>query len=726
MMSRRTSATHRDAARFTIFAIATAVAALACNPSAASPAVAMSPSPVTPTGAVTRSATPAVAADWPGFRGDSSRSGIGDAGPVGNPVLDWRYQAKAAVPNDVAIVGDCVFFASDDGSVYALDLATGEERWVVKVPHAPLMGPVAGDGRLHFLGGDGTVRAIDAADGHTLWTSAKIYDGPSQMIIDDGTLYFGTGDGFVVALDGATGAEVWRLQPSPSTTTVDSPAIVNGLLYAGTDGGGFVAIDTTTHEVTWTGDTAGEDTGTASATDGFAFIGAFIDAPAGELRAFDAVTGQLRWTGPGPRLGIPAIADGLAFSATPAGVITAMDLETGAMRWTIQVDGAVRPMATSGHILYVPVDEEHRVYAIDTISGGELWHFDVDGRNDCCVAVTGGRVYVGTMSGSVYAIGGDGAAIVPRPFATPEPTATPAPSGGPVADLAPEVSWSSALDGAAIAPISQLAVAPDGRVWVPEAESGRIAILGPDGALVEHWGDPGTGEGQFDFTRANGDGYGTLAFAPDGSFYVLDAGNRRIQHFDADRTFVNAWGSFGSGPGQFNDPVGLAVGADGTVWVLDNLRNVIEHYAPDGTVLGSVDPFAARPVNDGANSLAIDPAGNLYVSLASPSSIAVFDPAGTFVRFVGQGAFDEQATHMAIDAAGRLFVTQGPQRGDAPGVLVFGPDGTLLGGFGPLGTDDGELVFPAGIALDGGGVYVEDSEPGSARLVRYELPDSLR
>ena len=48
--------------------------------------------------------------------------------------------------------------------------------------------------------------------------------------------------------------------------------------------------------------------------------------------------------------------------------------------------------------------------------------------------------------------------------------------------------------------------------------------------------------------------------------------------------------------------------------------------------------------------------------------------------------------------------------------------GSVLGGFGPVGTGDGELSFPAGIALDSqGSVYVMDSESASARLMKIEL-----
>ena len=67
-------------------------------------------------------------------------------------------------------------------------------------------------------------------------------------------------------------------------------------------------------------------------------------------------------------------------------------------------------------------------------------------------------------------------------------------------------------------------------------------------------------------------------------------------------------------------------------------------------------------------------------------------------------------------------MTQGPERGAAPGILVFAADGTLIGGFGLSGTGGGQLVFPAGIASDGrGGLVVEDSDPNAARLIRFEV-----
>jgi len=666
--------------------------------------------------------------DWPGFRGDAGHVGNAPGGPVGHPIVTWQYHARSGVPRAVAIVGDQVSFASDDGTVYALDRATGAERWTVHLDGGPPIGPWAADGRLYLINGAGSPVALDATTGKTAWTAATAYDGPNEFVVDHGTMYFGTSNGRLVAIDGSTGAEAWSLQPTPTTEWVGNPAVADGKVLAGTSDG-FVAVDAATHQVVWTGDTGGDQTGTASAKDGTAFIGSGPDATASHARAFDLATGKLRWTADQPGLTFPIAGDGLVFSSTMDGVVQALDPATGKARWSIQLNGKIRPMAVANHVLYVPADTEHRLYAIDTATGGSLWQVDLDGGNDCCVAIAHGSAFVSTLAGTVYAIGGDGSAVAAQPAATVEPSPTTAvPDLGPVAELDVKQSWSADLRGMGFAPAGQIAVDPTtGRIWLPEAEGNKLAIVDPKGSVVGEWAGAGGTDGTFDFTRSNGDGYGSLAFAKDGSFYVLDVGNQRVLHFDARRRLLDQWGGFGPGPGQYLDPVGIGVAGDGTVWVLDDQRSVVEQYTAAGTVLGSFDPFATTPRNDGANNLFVDAKNRLYVSGADPAQVYRFDAHGGFVDAVGAGAFHEQAGDLAVDADGRLFVTQGPQRGVAGAVLVFGADGTLLGSFVAQGSGDDQAIFPAGIALDGkGSLYLFDSWPESARLLKFTLPASLR
>ncbi|RDJ93000.1 hypothetical protein B4Q13_24965, partial [Lacticaseibacillus rhamnosus] len=77
------------------------------------------------------------------------------------------------------------------------------------------------------------------------------------------------------------------------------------------------------------------------------------------------------------------------------------------------------------------------------------------------------------------------------------------------------------------------------------------------------------------------------AFAPDGVFYVLDAGNHRVQEFDRDRRFVRAWSVFRTGDTLFQEPTGIATGASGIVYVLRDGGDIVERYDSEGVVLGS-------------------------------------------------------------------------------------------------------------------------------------------
>jgi DNA-binding beta-propeller fold protein YncE len=85
-------------------------------------------------------------------------------------------------------------------------------------------------------------------------------------------------------------------------------------------------------------------------------------------------------------------------------------------------------------------------------------------------------------------------------------------------------------------------------------------------------GAGGSGDGQFLHP------YG-VAVAPDGTVYVVERFNRRIQYFDAAGTYLGQWGSKGSGDGQFDEPDDVAVAPDGkTIYVADTHNDRIQVF----------------------------------------------------------------------------------------------------------------------------------------------------
>lgn len=62
-----------------------------------------------------------------------------------------------------------------------------------------------------------------------------------------------------------------------------------------------------------------------------------------------------------------------------------------------------------------------------------------------------------------------------------------------------------------------------------------------------------------------------LLFAPDGTCYVLNAGDCRVLQFDADWSLVRAFGHEGEGPGEFTNPTGMIL-RDGDLWIFEMMR----------------------------------------------------------------------------------------------------------------------------------------------------------
>jgi DNA-binding beta-propeller fold protein YncE len=122
----------------------------------------------------------------------------------------------------------------------------------------------------------------------------------------------------------------------------------------------------------------------------------------------------------------------------------------------------------------------------------------------------------------------------------------------------------------------------DGNVWVTDNGDHQVIKFNPKGERLLTLGVKGkAGEDSGTFNKPT-----DLAWAPDGSFYVSDGyGNSRVVKFTKDGRYVSAWGSKGSGQGQFNLPHSVAVDAKGQVYVADRENNRIQIFDGNGKFL---------------------------------------------------------------------------------------------------------------------------------------------
>ncbi len=261
------------------------------------------------------------------------------------------------------------------------------------------------------------------------------------------------------------------------------------------------------------------------------------------------------------------------------------------------------------------------------------------------------------------------------------------------------------------------AIDPQGRLWVADPNSNQIQIFDLDGTWLESWGEPGSGEGQFNFVRDNGQGIGNIAFDADGNIYVSEGGNRRVQKFDKDRKFLTSWGGNGTGEGQFLSPFSLNIAPDGKIFVGDDYRLDIQVFDADGNFLSTVDdPWAADHF-----AFIFGPDGELYVPQGD-NTIQVFDEQGKLLRtFVpaDSGVLNDPAG-FALDAAGNIYVANIGSRE----IVVFDPDGKLLLRWGSFGSGDGQFNEPAQLLVRGGFVYVIEATGSRIQKFQVTLPEA--
>jgi len=195
-----------------------------------------------------------------------------------------------------------------------------------------------------------------------------------------------------------------------------------------------------------------------------------------------------------------------------------------------------------------------------------------------------------------------------------------------------------------------IAVGEDGSIYISDFGNKRVQKFSSTGEYMSHWGNSGKQLGNF---------YNPTGIAvSDDSVFVVDRDLNRIQKFSLDGEFITAWGKKGTAEGQFFYPNGITL-SNGLLYVVDTGNQRIQVFSTEGKFISS---FGSSGLGPGqflnVSGIDADEYGNIFVTDKGNRKIEKFSADGellqSFQFYFPNYVFSPEA--IAIDPNGDMFV----------------------------------------------------------------------
>jgi DNA-binding beta-propeller fold protein YncE len=224
-----------------------------------------------------------------------------------------------------------------------------------------------------------------------------------------------------------------------------------------------------------------------------------------------------------------------------------------------------------------------------------------------------------------------------------------------------------------------VAISPDGEwIYVADTWNHRIQKLSADGKPVMTWGMP-------NYDPVSSDPFGLwgprdIIVDSQGHVLVTDTGNKRVLIYDENGNFVFQLGGEGTGVGQFDEPVGLALDSAGNLYIADTWNQRVQVFSPSS-------------------------------DKKSYSNLVQWDVSGWSSQSL------DNKPYIAVDKLGHVFTTDP----DSFRVLELNTSGVFVRAWGKYGSSSTDIGMPSGISVDEAGrIWVSDT--ANNRIMRFVLP----
>ena len=304
---------------------------------------------------------------WHLFRGDAASTGVAKTELPDDLEIVWEFEVpKGGFEGSPLIVATpnsnekTVYVGDMDGTLYSLDLMTGDKNWASKTPLGFAASPAYQDGKIFIGDIDGYFYCFDQK-GKELWkmeTMGEISGGASFY---KGNVLFGSQDANLYLLNVEDGSEVSKHE-TPDQIRCSTTVAGNRAFVAGCDGFlHVIELDT------------GEEIGNVN-----------INSPTQST---------------------PAALGEQVFFGTEQAEFIAVNWKSAKADWSFADDNgqaSVRGSAavTDGHVVFGA--RNRQVYSVSPATGKKNWAVTLKANVDASPIIVGDHVYVGSTDGRFY------------------------------------------------------------------------------------------------------------------------------------------------------------------------------------------------------------------------------------------------------------------------------------------------------------------------------------
>ena len=278
----------------------------------------------------------------------------------------WKSKiTKQELTAGVEAAEGIVVVGNRKGQLFALDQATGEQKWTTQLSGAILSPSLIQSDRVITIANDGTIFAHDAVSGQQVWAyklpnvQFSLRGQPAPVRLDDRTILVASANAYVYGLDVISGVPRFQRRVAISEGRSDiqrlidivgDPVVAGQYLVTTSFQGQVTVTDLATQRVVWSEDASSTNRPEVSGDK------VFVSTVDGKLNAYSLSTGQLAWQNEellNRQLSNPVMLGQSLVVGDMDGVIHLLDPASGKLVGRAKTSGEVQSLRVIDNQLYV-------------------------------------------------------------------------------------------------------------------------------------------------------------------------------------------------------------------------------------------------------------------------------------------------------------------------------------------------------------------------------------